>query len=79
MEITRQNDDESRQGERKSVTEANGLLLNVWSSSFVVALNCAQITSTVDKVLQRQTIDVINVHVAIKLSITELHNVRGNT
>lgn len=79
LEIIIQNDDNSRKGERKSVTEANGLLHNFCSSSFLVDLNYGPFTSSIGKVLQKQTMDVINLHVAIKLSITELHNVRVNT
>ena len=50
--------------------------------SFLVALNCAQFlfgfTSNVAKFLQSQTIDVIKAHAGIKLSITELRNVKSN-
>ena len=51
-------------------------------TSFLVALNCAQflfgLTSNVAKSLQSQTMDVMKVHTGIKLSITELRNVRSN-
>ena len=82
LEIIIQNDDESRKWDRKSVTEADGLLHIMCSSSFLVVLNCAQFlfgfTSNVVKFLQSQTMDVIKAHAGIKLSITELRNVRGN-
>ena len=82
LEIITQNDDESRKWDRKSITEADGLLHIMCSSSFLVALNCAQFlfgfTSNVAKLLQSQTMDVIKAHTGIKLSITELRNVRSN-
>ena len=82
LEIITQNDDESRKWDRKSITEADGLLHIICSSSFLVALNFAQFlfgfTSNVAKFLQSQTIDVIKAHAEIKLSITELQNVRSN-
>ena len=50
--------------------------------SFLVALNCAQFlfgfTSNVAKFLQSQSMDVIKAHAGIKLSVTELRNVRSN-
>ena len=82
LEIITQNDDESRKWDRKSITEAGGLLHIMCSSSFLVALNFAQFlfgfTSNVAKFLQSQTIDVIKAHAGIKLSITELRNVKSN-
>ena len=47
LEIITQNDDESRKWDRKSITEADGLLHIMCSSSFLVALNCAQFLSYV--------------------------------
>ena len=51
-------------------------------SSFLVALNCTQFlfgfTSNIAKSLQSQTVDVIKAHTGIKLSITEIRNVRSN-
>ena len=80
--ITQKNDDGSRKWDRKSITEADGLLHIICSSSFLVALNCAQFlfgfTSNVAKLLQSQTMYVIKAHTGIKLSITELRNVRSN-
>ena len=82
LEIITQNDDESRKWDRKSITEAGGLLHIICSSSFLVALNFAQFlfgfTSNVAKFLQSQTIDVIKAHAGINLSITELRNVKSN-
>ena len=82
LEIVTQNDDESRKWDRKSITEADGLLHIMCSSSFLVALNCDQFlfgfTSNVAKLLQSQAMDVIKAHTGIKLSITELRNVRSN-
>ena len=82
LEIITQNDDESRKWDRKSITEAHGLLHNMCSSSFLAALNCAQFlfgfTSNVAKLLQSQTMDVIKADTGINPSITKLRNVRSN-
>ena len=82
MEIITQNDDESRKWDRNSITEADGLPHIICTSSFLVALNFAQFlfgfTSNVAKVLQSQTMDVIKAHAGIKLTITELRNVKSN-
>ena len=82
MEVIRQDDVEGRKWDRKSVTEANGLLQNIYSSSFLVTLSYTQFllgfTSISAKLLQIQIMSVIKVHAAIKLSITELQNVRSN-
>ena len=82
LEIITQNDDESRKWDRNSITEADGLPHIICTSSFLVALNFAQFlfgfTSNVAKVLQSQTMDVIKAHAGIKLTITELRNVKSN-
>ena len=82
LEIITQNDDESRKWDRKSITEADDLVHILCSSSFLVALNCAQLlfgfTCNIAKFLLSQTMDVIKTHAGIKLSITELGNVRSN-
>ena len=56
LEIITQNDDESRKWDRKSITEADGLLHIMGRSSFLVALNSTQFlfgfTSNIAKSLQ---------------------------
>ena len=42
LEIITQNDDGSKKWNRKSITETDGLRHIMCSSSFLVALNCAQ-------------------------------------
>ena len=54
----------------------------MFSSPFLVDLNCAQFlfgfTSNVAKLLQGQTMDVLEAPTGIKLSITQLRNGRSN-
>ena len=70
MEIIIQNDDETRKWDRKSITEADGLLHIMCSSSFLMALNCVKFllgfTSNLAKLLQSQTMDAIKAHAGIK-------------
>ena len=63
MELIRQNYDENRKWDRKSITEANALLQNISSSPFLVSLSCAQFlfrfTSIVAKLLHSQIMNVV--------------------
>ena len=72
--IITQNDDNSRKWNRKSITEADGLLHIMCSSPFLVALKCTQFlfgfTCNVAKLLQSQAVDVIIAHTRIKLSLS---------
>ena len=63
LELIRQNYDENRKWDRKSITEANALLQNIYSSPFLVTLSCVQFlfgfTSIVAKLLHSQIMNVV--------------------
>ena len=53
FEVIRENKEEDRKWDRKSITEANGFLHNISNPSFLVALNCAKFIFVLPKPLQR--------------------------
>ena len=82
FEVIRNNKDEDRKWERKSITEANGFRHNISNPSIIVALNCAtfvfDFTSTVVNKLQRSSMEIMHVYQAIRLNIEELQAIVEN-
>ena len=69
-------------GTKTQITEENGFLHNISHPLFIVALNCAtfifSFTSTIAKMLQSSSMEIVRVYQTVRLNIEELQTVRQN-